>query len=135
MTFGTAQRDGPSAPFFDGASDGELTIPRCRRCDRWLPPTATGCPACGGSDLIWSPASGAGTVVSWTVTHTRSAGSGSPLARTVLGLVELEEGPWLHARLVDTDPERLAIGDAVAVSFADAGETIPVFRAVTPDRP
>ena len=133
MTYGTAYSDGPSAPFFNGASEGTLTILRCGACARWLPLTSTGCPGCGGSNLAWSPASGKGTVVSWTVTHTRGPGPGSSPVRRVLALVELAEGPWLHARLVDTDPERLAIGDAVVVSFADAGEAIPVFRAPGPD--
>jgi hypothetical protein len=44
-------------------------------------------------------------------------------------LVELAEGPWLHARLVDVDTASLSVGDAFTVDFEPAGEErIPVFR-------
>jgi hypothetical protein len=48
---------------------------------------------------------------------------------TVAGVVELDEGPWLHARLVDVDAGALAVGAPLVVGFADAGdERVPVFR-------
>ena len=47
----------------------------------------------------------------------------------MVGLVELDEGPWLHARLVDVDTASLSVGDAFAVDFEPAGEEkIPIFR-------
>jgi uncharacterized OB-fold protein len=47
----------------------------------------------------------------------------------IVGLVELEEGPWLHARLVDVDTATLSVGDALVVGFEPAGEeTVPIFR-------
>ena len=47
----------------------------------------------------------------------------------MVGLVELDEGPWLHARLVDVDTTSLSVGDAFAVDFEPAGEEqIPIFR-------
>ena len=46
-----------------------------------------------------------------------------------VGLVELEEGPWLHAQL-DVDPDAVAVGQALSVRFEqpEGGEAIPVFE-------
>ena len=116
-------RDDESAPFFDGAARGELMVKRCDACGHHVRPVAIACTACHGTDLSWAASAGTGTLVSWTVVH----GRGDDV---VAGIVELDEGPWIHARLVDTDPTRLAVGASVAAEFVVAGEErVPVFRA------
>jgi uncharacterized OB-fold protein len=116
-------RDEESAEFFDGTARGELMVKRCDACGHWLRPDAIACSRCRGSALSWAVASGRGTLVTWTVPH------GAEREPPVAGLVELEEGPWLHGRLVDVDPAELTVGDAFAVAFEDAGdERVPVFR-------
>ncbi len=49
----------------------------------------------------------------------------------VVAVVELDEGPRLLTNLVESDPDRLSIGDRVQVVFPDGpdGEvTLPMFR-------
>lgn len=114
-------RDDDSAEFFDGTARGDLMIKQCGTCGHHLRPDAIACSKCHGAALSWTDSSGRGSLVSWIVVHGDDA--------SVVGLVELEEGPWLHARLVDVDTTTLSVGDAFEVDFEPAGtETIPVFR-------
>jgi uncharacterized protein len=114
-------RDDDSVEFFDGTERGELVIKHCDACGHYLRPDAMACSKCHGSALSWTSSSGRGSLVSWIVVH---GGTSS-----VVGLVELDEGPWLHARLVDVDTTSLSVGDAFAVDFEPAGEEqIPIFR-------
>jgi uncharacterized OB-fold protein len=48
----------------------------------------------------------------------------------VLAIVELAEGPRMMTTLVDVDPERVAIGMPVEVTFRDVSDTValPLFR-------
>ena len=121
MTGPEAVRDEESAPFFDGAARGELMVKRCDACGHHLRPVAIACTVCRSPDLSWVGSSGLGTLVSWVVVHGRDAD-------TVSGIIELDEGPWFHARLVDVDTDALSVGTPLAVSFVDAGqERVPVF--------
>ena len=118
-----AVRDDESAAFFDGTARGELMIKRCDACGHHVRPVALVCTRCHGRELTWVPASGDGTLVSWVVVHGRDG-------PTVVGIVELDEGPWLDARLVDVDAAGLGVGEPLAVVFVDAGEEkVPAFTA------
>ena len=118
MDIGVLRRDGRTDPFFDGTAAGKLVIRRCEPCDRWFAPDETGCPGCGGEDLAWAEASGEATLVTWTVTHSR--GGDRPPAH--LALVELAEGPWLHARLDGVAPASLREGLPLRAAFVHPGE-------------
>ena len=129
MTGDAVTRYEASAPFFDAASAGRLLIRRCADCGHWIAPytrmglTLDRCPNCTSGSLEWAPASGEGTLVTWTVVHTRE-GPARPI-----GVVELAEGPWLTAP-VDADPATLAAGMALRAGFErpGGGEPVPVFR-------
>ncbi|RKT88577.1 hypothetical protein SAMN05421805_1011600 [Saccharopolyspora antimicrobica] len=122
-------RDAASAPFYDGTARGELLLRRCEACSSISAPNVESCSACGGTALSWAPASGTAELVTWTVVHGRSPVDGEQL-RIVAGLVELAEGPWMYARIVDIAPEDVTSGMALAVGFdhAEGSETVPVFR-------
>jgi acetyl-CoA acetyltransferase/uncharacterized OB-fold protein len=129
---GIITRDERSAPFFDAAARETLLIKRCQACDIWLAPEAGGCPDCGAGRPGWAPASGRGTLISWAVIHPRPAPAGPPAAagQTVLALVELEEGPWLHTRLETIEPGALQADVPVRAHFAHppAGDSYPYFK-------
>ncbi|MDA3630440.1 OB-fold domain-containing protein [Saccharopolyspora sp. WRP15-2] len=122
-------RDAASAPFFDGTARGELLLRRCEDCSSISAPDVECCSVCGSTRLTWTPARGTAKVVTWTVVHGRSPVDGEP-TRIVAGLVELDEGPWLYARLVDIAPEDVTTELALVVGFdhAEGSETVPVFR-------
>jgi uncharacterized protein len=126
---GIMRRDGRTDPFFDGAAAGRLVIKRCEPCGHWYAPDQNGCCGCGG-DLSWAQATGEATLVTWTVTHGRPAGDGAAPPPVHLALVELVEGPWLHARLDGVDASALREGLPLRASFVhpDEGESYLLFR-------
>jgi acetyl-CoA acetyltransferase/uncharacterized OB-fold protein len=129
--FGVVRADARSEPFFAAAAEDVLMVRRCNGCGALLAPTASGCPGCADDgELSWAPASGHGTLVSWSVVHPRNGGPVS-----VPALVEHAEGPWLSTGLVLAGPGELGTlhaGQPVAVEFVhpDAGASYPVFRPV-----
>jgi len=83
------------------------------------------CPFTGSTDLEWRIASGAGVVHATTVVFPRG---GSPHS---IVLVDCEEGFRLMSRVIDVDPQAVAIGDRVQLvvaSLEDGGEPLPLFR-------
>ena len=133
---GVVRRDGRTDAFFDGAAADRLMIRRCTACDHWYPPDASDCAACGGTDLAWARAEGRATLVTWAVSHPRprdrdpgdGEAAGSP---TLLALVELAEGPWLHTRLDGIAPGTTpAEGLPLVAAFEhpEEGEPHLVFR-------
>jgi len=128
-----ARRDDESAPFFDAAGRGELVVRRCAQCRHLRAPEVRGCPRCYDGAFTWSAVSGRATLVSWAVAHERQP-DGETLTKP-FALVELEEGPWITAPLVDVAIDTVAAGDALHVRFVrlGGGEAIPSFtREVSP---
>ena len=119
-----------TAPYWDAARRGELTLQRCESCgQRPFPPRAH-CSACGAASLSWAPVSGRGTVHSYTVLHhPLIPGYDFPLP---VGLIDLEEGTRLVANVVGCKPEEIHIGMKVECVFEDVDETmkLPFFYAV-----
>jgi uncharacterized OB-fold protein len=130
MEIGILRRDGRTDPFFDGTAADRLVVKRCEACDRWYAPDQTTCTGCGEDDLAWADAAGAATLVTWTVTHGRPGADGTVPPPAVLAVVELDEGPWLHARLDGADPGALREGLPLRASFEHPaeGEAYLLFR-------
>jgi uncharacterized OB-fold protein len=125
-TVGMTQRDASSAEFFDGTARGELLIRECEACGQHAPPPVAFCGACGSDRMAWVPSAGQGTVVSWSVVHPRPGAE--PSEPVVIGILELDEGPWVYGRLVG-DVAEVAVGLSVTVEFArPEGEAVPVYR-------
>jgi hypothetical protein len=129
VTFTPCERDLQSAGFFDGAATNRLMVLRCAECGTFLYPDVARCTSCSNSRLDWAETAGRATLVSWSVAHHRAGPDGEPPAPTILGLLELDEGPWLYARLAGVDPARLAVGQRFAVRFHHPahGESMPYF--------
>lgn len=120
-----------SRQFWEACARHELVLQRCAGCSTAVFYPRSVCPACGSSRLEWGPASGSGTLYSYTVarraTHRRLR------APYVIAIVELDEGPRMTSTVVGTDLDDLAIGSRLQVDFED-DETVsfPVFRVVEP---
>ncbi|MDX3103776.1 Zn-ribbon domain-containing OB-fold protein [Nonomuraea angiospora] len=124
MPVGIVHRDAATAEFFDGTARGELLIRRCRACGAHSAPQARTCPRCASPELSWTAAAGTGLVVSWSVVHVKG---GPPF---VVGIVELDEEPWVQAQIVEVAPEDVYGGMRVRVAFErpEGGESVPVFH-------
>lgn len=119
--------DERNRPFWTGGHDGLLLIERCAACGRWQHPPTGRCAACGG-DAVPSPASGRGTVFTYTVNaHPFHPDVPVPY---VIALVELEEqeGLRLPGNIVGCDDDDLRIDLPVRVAFEPQGEhAVPVW--------
>ena len=126
MSVPVVQRDDTSAAFFDAAAEARLLIKRCTKCRAYGPPRQRTCRRCGG-DSAWAPASGHATLITWTTTPPSS--KAPEAAPRIFGYVELAEGPWLEAILVDVPADALREGAPLHVTFLHHpdGEAIPAF--------
>jgi uncharacterized OB-fold protein len=130
MTVAPLVRDADTAEFLDGTARGELLLRRCHE-GHWSEPSAQACTTCLTPELVWSPAAGTATLVSWVVPH------GPEGAEAPAVIAALDEGPWWWSCLVDgVDPAVLQVGLPLVVAFERASpehEAVPVFRLNTAD--
>lgn len=117
--------------FWTSGGDGVLRMLHCTACSYVIHPPAPYCPACGGTATEPRPASGRGSVYSYTINVQPWDGVGDVY---VVALVELEEQDdvRLMTNLVDVPPEDVRIGMPVEVVFerreADPPVYLPLFR-------
>jgi uncharacterized protein len=121
--------DAVTAPYFAGAARGELLIPRCESCDRFVWYPEEKCPHDGGV-LSWTPVSGRGTLFSWVVVRRAFLPAFEDKVPFVTALVALDEDPSVRipTYIVDAEPETLAADAPVFVAFR------PLSFATVPDR-
>lgn len=138
------RRDDASASFFDAASSGALLVRRCVDSGDVLGPQVRTCHVCGSTRLEPFVVSGRASLVTWAVVHQAPLPALAGAVPYVCAVVELDEGPWLLARLVCSDPIGLRAGCAVEARYIrpdrlgeehgpDDSEVLPVFAPRSPD--
>ena len=126
----------PTREFWAAAARGELAVPRCDACGRyvWYPDGT--CRFCGSHASTWTRLGGRGRLFSWSVVRRAFIPQVAADVPYVAGLVTIDEDPAVRivTRIVDCDPERLRIDMPVRVVFRPlrfagvAGEVIaPLF--------
>lgn len=124
------RRTPTSAPYFDAARSGRLSLQKCPRDGFFFYPRSR-CPACLQADWSWEDVSGRGTLYSYTVDRVGLDPAQRERLPLIVALVELDEGPRLTTNLVDCTPESISIGMTVSVTFEDLGEeTLIHFRPI-----
>ena len=119
--------------YWKGCRQQQLLIQRCKACERLQFYPRSLCTSCMSGKLEMVPASGRGTVRTFTVIrHPVSAAYASEVPYA-LALIELEEGPTMMSALCNTDIDDVQIGMAVEVVFEQWTDeiTIPKFQAAT----
>ena len=121
-------------PFWEGAKEGKLMLPRCSDCNRvhWYPRHL--CPFCHSQNLEWMEASGEGSIHTFAVQHL-AFGPWSEEAPFVTAYIDLNEGDRMLTVLRGVDPEKpedIKIGAKVVVEFEQADDSthIPFWRVV-----
>lgn len=112
-------------PYWDAAGEGRLMIMRCNDCGEAYFHPRPFCPFCVSNNTVWVQAAGTGTI--YTFTHTARA----PVFQ-VPAMIALDEGPIMMSAVVECDPQTVAIGQRVTVTFAPTadGVALPVFRPI-----
>ena len=116
--------------FWSGAAEGRLLLNRCEDCGLVYFYPRAHCPDCLSPDVSWVEADGGGSVYSYTVTSIVEGWPEEALP-LVSAYVELEEGPRVLSAIVDCDPDQMAVGMPVEVTFVPTEErdvAIPVFE-------
>jgi len=106
-----------------------LELRRCADCDAWWALRPYACAACGGTNLQWARASGAGEVLAHSTVHRAPDASWRALAPYELVLVRLREG----AVLMGHAAPGVTIGQAVSArDLEHGGRTLLCFEARRP---
>jgi uncharacterized OB-fold protein len=107
--------------FWGFVQDEELRMQQCDACGELRFPPAPVCPRCLSPECTWTPLSGKGAVLGWTVFH-RQYFPELPVPYTVIA-VETDEGPIVMGNWVNAGERRPALGDRVRLTYEDvAGE-------------
>jgi uncharacterized OB-fold protein/acyl dehydratase len=117
-----------NAWWWDVVNQGDLPIQKCNACGALHHPPRPMCSACRSQDLGWVPASGRGTLHSFTVIrHPQFPGYDFPL---IAALVDLEEGTRIVSNVVECAPEDVHIGMALEgfIHEEEDGFKLPLFR-------
>ena len=108
--------------FWEAAAQGQLLLKKCGDCGEVHYYPRALCPFCGSDRTDWQPASGRGTVYSWSVMRRAE----TPYA---IAYVTLDEGVTMMTNIVDCDLDDIRIGQPVRVVFKPTagGPPLPVF--------
>lgn len=106
-----------SAPFWEAAHKGELRMQQCQDCGHFRFPPAVVCARCLSERHEWIKLSGRGIVFSWIVVHQSQHPAFNSDTPYNVAIVELEEGPRLHTRIVGCANDEIRIGMPVEVVF------------------
>ena len=109
-------------PYWDAAAKGEFLVKKCTACNQAHHYPRALCPYCFSDKTEWTKASGKGVI------YSHSTMRRAPVPYT-LAYVTLAEGPTMLTNLVDCDPDKLKIGQAVKVVFkpTEGGPPLPCF--------
>lgn len=123
--------DQTTAAFWDATRDRRLVVQRCTRCGHVQHYPRSFCTGCGVADPATIEASGAATIVSFTIVHRAPHPAFTP--PYVVALVRLDEGPVLLTNLVTDDLDALACEQPVHLTWEALpdGRHLPLF---TPGR-
>lgn len=115
-------------PFWASVRAHEMALPWCVECGKpHFYPQAL-CPFCLGDEIQFRPASGKGTIYSFTEVRRAPTPDFKDDVPYILCLVELEEGVRLFTTLVDVAASDAEIGMPVEVVYDDVTEEVTLPR-------
>jgi uncharacterized OB-fold protein len=120
-----------TAPFWTATADKTFLLQHCRTCGALQFYPKTTCTTCGSADLDWQPASGRGTVHTFTVARRATHPAFNGMEPYVVAIIELDEGPRVTGNVVDCPVDDVAVGMPVALTWDEAdsdGIRLPLWR-------
>jgi hypothetical protein len=121
--------DDDNREFWTGGATGELRLPFCAACSRWIFPPRLLCPDCFGR-ADYAALSGRGRVFTYTVNHHPfNPEVPVPYVIAIVELVE-QEGLRFTTDIVNCAIDSVTIGMPVHVVFEQQGDVfVPLFEA------
>lgn len=124
-----ASADTWTAPLWEAAARGEVTVPKCAQCGRFRMQPTPFCPNCQSQEVTWPVLSGRGRLYSYTcLKHPRAEGQFYCAA-----VIELDDAPGVRilSNVVEAEESELAVDMPLEVAFFQplaGGYAIPMFR-------
>ena len=122
------------APYWDGAREHKLVLPRCTRCGLLSARKRVICPGCQGEVFEWMEVSGRGKIHSYTIVwQSTISGFGDEVPYVVChAYIDEEPTCYISTNLVgveEADFEHLDVGIPVIMSYEERGDAvIPQWR-------
>jgi len=122
--------DADTAMFWRGLREGHLLLQHCTDCDHVQYYQQAVCRGCGGEALTHRPASGHGTVHSFSVVHRAPGPAFKADVPYAVLLVELEEGPRMISTYTGGQPDDVTFGMKVTLALENVTDEVvlPRFR-------
>ncbi|MGH7822505.1 MAG: Zn-ribbon domain-containing OB-fold protein [Candidatus Binatia bacterium] len=119
-----------SVEYWEGCKRGELLVEKCGACGHLRFPPAIVCPRCLSTERRWERMSGRGKVYTFIVVHRPQHPAFYEDVPYNVAIIELDEGPRMHSRIVGCPNEEIRIGMPVEVAFEKKNDdvTMPYFR-------
>lgn len=125
--------DGDSRPFWEACRAERFVLPRCGECGCYHFYPRAVCPYCHGASIAWEPASGEGTIYTFTVARRPAGPAFADDVPYVIALIDLAEGPRMMCNVLAGDVDAVRIGQRVRVTFRRASEEITLPQFVPQD--
>ncbi len=112
--------------YFEFVSEKKFMGLKCKSCGAYILPPKSICKKCGSKEFEWVEFSGKGSLHTFTVIHVAAKRFLND-APFVVGVVQLEEGPRIMARIVGVDPNKPEIiktGMPLKVTFIESDEKV-----------
>jgi uncharacterized OB-fold protein len=129
MTETTTIRPFTAAAFNQYLAEHKLMTVKCMKCGGVYAPPRAICPKCHSEEMEWVEASGKGKLAGFTIIYSgptfmveQGFDKKNPY---VSGIVELEEGTFISARITGLDmskPAEIKVGTPLSVDFVEFGE-------------
>lgn len=120
--------DTATEPYWSALREKRFTLPKCADCGKHHFYPREICPYCTSDKIEWVPASGKGTVYSFTIARRPSHPAFAEQAPLAIALVDLAEGPRLMTSLTGIKVEDVKIGMPVTVEFEEASPEVTVAK-------
>ena len=117
-------------PFWNGVADKQLLLQFCDSCQQHVFYPRPLCPYCWRGSLDWVPASGHGTLKSFSQIWKPGHPGWLPAAPYVVGLVLLAEGPTMLSHIL-VGSHTPCVGDPLVFAPTKvAGRELPFFQII-----
>jgi uncharacterized OB-fold protein len=114
--------------FWERANEEVLVLPYCRDCGSYTFYPRSVCMKCMSRNLEWRPASGQGTVYSYTIVRSPQPAF-RDMAPYVVANIELPEGVRMMANVLTDDPDSVHIGMPVKIVFVPVAPDLKLPQA------